>query len=104
MGMTARTQTHDRVSRKGLTAVRLRELLRYDPGTGTFFRLAAPTREAGKAFNRPAAPYLHSNGYVVISLGRVWRVRAHQLAWLYMTGEWPEHDIDHINGIRTDNR
>lgn len=30
--------------------------------------------------------------------------RAHRIIWLWMTGEWPKEDIDHINGIRSDNR
>lgn len=29
---------------------------------------------------------------------------AHRLAWLFVHGHWPEADIDHINGDRSDNR
>lgn len=45
------------------------------------------------------------DGYVQITLfGR--QYRAHHLAWLVMTGEWPptKLDIDHINQDRSDNR
>lgn len=28
----------------------------------------------------------------------------HRLVWLYVTGNFPEGEIDHINGIRSDNR
>jgi hypothetical protein len=28
----------------------------------------------------------------------------HRIVWLYVTGEWPKYDIDHRNGIGTDNR
>lgn len=45
----------------------------------------------------------HGNGY--------WRIRldgvgyfAHRLAYAFMTGEWPESDIDHIDGIKSNNR
>lgn len=29
---------------------------------------------------------------------------AHRVAWVLMTGKWPDGEIDHDNGIRTDNR
>jgi hypothetical protein len=29
---------------------------------------------------------------------------AHRLAWLFVHGSWPEKDLDHINGNKTDNR
>ena len=28
----------------------------------------------------------------------------HRLVWLYYTGSLPKNDLDHINGLRTDNR
>lgn len=42
-------------------------------------------------------------GYVCIGLhGKVYR--AHRLVWMYVYGYFPDKDIDHINGIRSDNR
>lgn len=32
------------------------------------------------------------------------KYRTHRLIWLYVTGEWPSGDIDHINGDSLDNR
>lgn len=49
------------------------------------------------------ATKLSSNGYLVVYLfGETHR--AHRLAWLYVYGEFPENQIDHINGNRLDNR
>lgn len=32
------------------------------------------------------------------------RVKAHRIAWLLHHGRWPEFGIDHINGVKSDNR
>jgi hypothetical protein len=88
-------------TRNELTAERLRELLHYDPNTGEFrWRVAKKGMYAGTVagcHNR------YGDGYRLIGIdGRLYR--EHRLAWLYMTGAWPTHEIDHINGDRVDNR
>lgn len=30
--------------------------------------------------------------------------QSHRLAWFYTYGEWPAKHLDHINGVRSDNR
>ena len=82
-----------------LTAERLRELLLYNPGTGIFrWRVRRGMARAGSIAGRPSG-----DGHIQISVdGR--RYGAHRLAWLYVHGRWPEHLIDHINGVRDDNR
>jgi hypothetical protein len=42
-------------------------------------------------------------GYVLVHVkGR--NYRAHHIVWLYFHGKLPMHQLDHINGIRDDNR
>lgn len=83
-----------------LNAQRLRELLDYDPLTGLFrWRVARPGRGAKDWF----AGTQHGSGYLVICVDRV-NYRAHRLAWLHATGEWPTQTIDHRNRQRADNR
>lgn len=43
------------------------------------------------------------SGYVDITIKRR-QYQAHRLAWLYVYGEWPSGEIDHINEDRSDNR
>lgn len=78
----------------------LLELLSYDADTGVFsWKVTRPNgTKAGEATGR-----VDSRGYMqVCVLGR--RYLAHRLAWFYVNNEWPPHEIDHINGNRTDNR
>jgi hypothetical protein len=78
-----------------LTAERLRELLDYNPETGIFrWNVAARAGTVVGCLNR---------GYRVIRVDRM-LYRAHRLAWLHVYGCWPTDEIDHINGIKDDNR
>lgn len=43
------------------------------------------------------------DGYRTIKIAGQ-QIAAHKLAWLIETGEWAAGDIDHKNGVRTDNR
>jgi hypothetical protein len=49
------------------------------------------------------AGILNDNGYRIVSIDSK-RFRAHRIIWLLFNGEMPSSDIDHINGIRDDNR
>ncbi|HVM93474.1 MAG TPA: HNH endonuclease [Terriglobales bacterium] len=83
-----------------LTLERLKELMHYDPETGLFHRLVKTSNNAN--MDAPAG-VLDSHGYLECSIDGK-RYRLHRLAVFYMTGVWPENDVDHRNTIRTDNR
>lgn len=74
-----------------LTQKELKELLDYDEVTGKFtWKVQSGRQKAGDV----AGSFSKKIGYFLIGVKGV-RHYAHRLAWLYMTGEWPEHVVDH---------
>ena len=87
-----------------LTADELRQAITYDAETGIFVwkhRLSSAGRTV-KRCGKQAGSVDHY-GRITIRLRGVLYF-AHQLAWLYVCGKWPEYVIDHINGQPADNR
>ena len=83
-----------------LTQAELKRLLHYDPETGVF---TWRVRASDKVRIGQIAGCTHGKGYRLIRvLGRLYL--AHRLVWLYMRGETPPKGVDHINGVRDDNR
>ena len=81
-----------------LTQERLKELFHYDAETGVFTRLIAING------NAKAGPILGgaSKYYLYIGIDNSKHL-AHRLAWLYVHGEWPKDQLDHIDGVRRNN-
>lgn len=77
----------------------LREVLEYNQDTGIF------TWKKSRYKNKigTIAGCFSSEKYWRITILRQ-EYLAHRLAWLYINNEYPIHEIDHINGIRHDNR
>ena len=77
----------------------LKKHLDYCPDSGQF----TWSKRRGPVPAGKPADSISNEGYIRIGLeGRRWQ--AHRLAFLYMTGRLPPEDVDHINGVRTDNR
>lgn len=85
---------------KSITKEKLLQLFSYNPDTGDFTRISRPCNKV-KIGDVPRC--LSDEGYIHFRVnGGLYR--AHRLAWLAVTGVWPDGQIDHINGIKTDNR
>lgn len=98
-----------------LSFEQLTKLVKYDPETGDFSwirRTPDMLSEWGikignadgwntRYLGSPVGTIL-ANGYVHTRvLGRSYKL--HRLAWIMSHGEWPD-EVDHINGVRSDNR
>lgn len=81
-----------------ITFERASELLRLDPETGAlWWRTGTDVRARGEA------GYINPRGYRIVMIDGK-NHRAHRLVWLLLNGKLPENDIDHVNGVRSDNR
>ena len=87
------------IKMNNLTQSKLKRLLHYDPETGEFIRRFALRNNI--KIGTVAGSI--DRGYLRILVGGA-LYRAHRLAWLYMTGKPPKDQIDHVNGIKNDNR
>lgn len=101
------------MTKKILTQEYLKECVHYDPETGVFTWKVRPrdhfnTDRGWRCFNSRnsggVAGSLTHYGYLTIRIGVGNLYFCHRLAWMYVHGETPIGDIDHINHIRTDNR
>ena len=91
----------------------LRQLLRYEPETGKLFwrerrREWFKTKNAFGTWNRKypgqeAFTAFDSKGYLT---GRINSrlYKAHRVIWAMCRNAWPLLEIDHINGVKVDNR
>src|SRR5262249_61415835 len=87
------------MNKPALTQQRLQQLLSYDPGSGEFrWRALVRPNRAGEIAGCP----MRSDYWTIHIDGR--NYRAHQLAWLYMNGEWGRPLIDHRDGDPFNNR
>lgn len=88
---------------KMLTQEFLKEVLCYDEFTGYFIWLKSHQKiKSGMRAGSVSESY-SGKKYIRIAISSK-RYLAHRLAFLYMTGNFPHDDVDHISGDGTDNR
>ena len=106
-----------RPRKKTLTQAELKRLLNYDPDTGQltwkprplemFSHCKNPVQQCN-AWNvrhaeKPAFTSDDGDGYLLGTIhGKSYK--AHRVIVCLMSGKWPPNEVDHINGIRDDNR
>jgi len=84
---------------KRVSEAELKKLLRYEPDTGDFYRLSGPDK--GKKAGTDSAQY-YLIGLKTDTLKGIFY--AHHLAWVYMTGTWPEKEVDHKDANKKNNK
>jgi len=87
-------------SKDYITHLELLQRVNYNPETGIFTwkTCYTKTNKVGDVLGS-----YDMYGYLTVRLYKK-SYKLHRLAWLYVYGAMPQNDIDHINGIRDDNR
>lgn len=87
-----------------ITYERANELFRYDPKSGKIYRrVSRGNAKAGDEAGHVVQEAKMRTSYRLIQVDGT-QYKAHRLAWLLHHGEWPKHDIDHIDGDGLNNR
>ena len=82
-----------------LTQKKLKEFLHYNQDTGIFHWVV----DRGNNVKMGDIAGTTWRGYIFININKTMH-RAHRLAWLYVYGEFPKNEIDHINHKKNDNK
>lgn len=101
VALKAALDVRNRAKQVPLTASLLRELLSYDPETGV---LRWRVKIARSTVIGSVAGTTIAGGYCLIRMLGKQAFYAHRLAYLYMVGEWPPEQIDHIDRDPSNNR
>jgi len=83
----------------------IKEHISYNPDTGEFRWIKKPHMVNVSSRCNPGdlVGYIHRTGYRVATIkGK--HIQLHRLAWIFVNGEISSKMVDHINGIRDDNR
>ena len=89
------------MAKRDRTAQRAHELLHYDSITGVF-TWKVDVGRWGRIKAGSVTGSTDAHGSLRIHIDGVLRY-AHRVAWLMMTGAWPDGDIDHIDGNPANN-
>ena len=81
-----------------ITAEFVRQLFDYDPDTGTLsWKVSRGCVKAGTPITS------QSKGYLQVMINKQ-NHKAHRVIWLLVHGQWPNEELDHRDGNRSNNR
>lgn len=90
--------------RADITPELCRQLLRYEPETGKLYWLSRSLYSWTVAFaGKEAFTSVDNHGYRRGAILQVF-FKAHRVIWAMNYNHWPDGEIDHIDGDRTNNR